>query len=372
MTYTPGINLSEDVTIKATDILDSKIIHEANFKASKGKSLTGHARDLEWGKALDSVLVVASNGSNVYHAYSGKDGNFDLIVPVAGNYDVYMEKEGFLLTSNKYKVKEQDETVFKRNNLYPEVFTMDPRFMDIFEDMCHHPATNKGLSANFFFDDDDTSKYVIYINRMTDELTYYPKVEDEWVEAVKYGIWKDTLLTNGLVTKKRFIFEEINSVGEVDKSKPYAHVHFQDDQNSGRGYAIDNNTGIMTGLGINVMPGLNPDINKQIENIIHASNIEFLSGYIRDPFMGDEFPDVSDMPDKQSYFGYNTGAKIFTPLDTILMRARFDQLHNVNSYGNHPVLNYQKLSAPIKSQLKSAVQITTPVSAIKQDNIEFQ
>jgi hypothetical protein len=209
---------------------------------------------------------------------------------------------------------------------------------------------------------------------MTDYLTYYPKVEKEWIQAVKDGIWKDTLLTDGVVTKKRFNIVEINSVSEVDKSKPFTHIYFKDDENSGRGYTIDPQTGIMDYLGISIMPGLNPDLNNQIKAINYVANIEFLSGYIRDPFDGDKFPDGSDWPDAQSYFGYNGGPDVFTPLDTILMRVRFDELLNVNAYGNHPRINFSKLPAPSEDILKSAfigIKTELDYSAIEKNKIKY-
>jgi hypothetical protein len=373
MTYTPSGLLNESITISAKDELDQSISQEIIFKATKGRAIVGHARDLEWGKPIDSVLVRAFDGQNTYYAYSDNLGNFEVLVQNEGNYDIYMNKKGFTEALNKYKVK-GDVTVFKRNNLYPEVFTRDSRFMAIFTDICHYSGTNGGLSANFFFDDDDTSTYNIYINKMTDYLTYYPKVEKEWIQAVKDGIWKDTLLTDGVVTKKRFNIVEINSVSEVDKSKPFTHIYFKDDENSGRGYTIDPQTGIMDYLGISIMPGLNPDLNNQIKAINYVANIEFLSGYIRDPFDGDKFPDGSDWPDAQSYFGYNGGPDVFTPLDTILMRVRFDELLNVNAYGNHPRINFSKLPAPSEDILKSAfigIKTELDYSAIEKNKIKY-
>ncbi|MBN2637092.1 MAG: carboxypeptidase regulatory-like domain-containing protein [Prolixibacteraceae bacterium] len=354
MTYTPNGEAVEELSVIATDADDASITHEADFNAMKGKTLQGHAREVEWGKALDSVLVVAFDGEDIYYAYSGKDGNFNIVVPGAGNYDVYMEKDGFVQASNKYRVKEQDVTVFKRNNLFQNEFTKDPRFMDIFESMCHDAATNNGLSANFFYDDDDTSKFEINQNTMKDYLVWSTEVKPEWLEAQRTGIMKDSTLTDGLLTAKRFKFVKVNSVDEIDRSVPFAHTYIDDDDLPGRTYNIESK-GIMNILSISLTPGLSGNLDDQINYIEHAANIEFLSGYIRQPFIGNDFPDGTSNPDKQSYFGYNNGAASFTPLDTMIMRARFDELLNVNKYGNHPNLNYSKLTSPLKDVITERI-----------------
>lgn len=165
-------------------------------------------------------------------------------------------------------------------------------------------------------------------------------------------------MTEGIITVKRFKFEKINHYNEMDRSEPFAYTQIHDDENSYRGYDINSKTGIMNELIMGLMPSLNPSIDKQVKNIINASNVEFLSGYIINPFHGDAFPDGTKYPDKQSLFGYDERSLVMTVLDTVLMRARFDELHNVNSYGNHPSLNYSKINEPLENIIMDRILFT--------------
>jgi hypothetical protein len=349
MQYTPNGATAEALTIIATDADDSSITSEADLNVKKGKEIQGYARDLEWNNSLDSVLAVAFDGINVYHDYSGTYGKFNIVVPQGTEkVDVYMEKDGYRTTSNKYTMKDGDVTVFKRNNMYPVEFTKIENFMEIFEDMCHRSDYNGGLSANFLPDDDDSTKVPIYISKDTEDLTWNDAVKDEWIDATIDGIWKDSLMFDEKISKNRFDIKIVNSYDDINsEDKPYIFIYYDDDENSSISRSINSSTGYIDYIFISLHPSLNPDIYAQIEHIKGDANTEFESSYIQNYFDGSKFPDGSDTPDNQSYYGYNGGSATKTALDTIVNLARGDQLQDVNPEGNHPTLNYSKITSPL-------------------------
>lgn len=353
LTYSPGDLDSEDIVITATDALDSNLSESVSFNVKKGFSVMGHIIDAEYEKNIDDVFVRITNGDTVYSAYSNLDGDFEVVLPTSGNYDIYMDKANFLPAVNKLVVADT-LTVFERNRLLPEVFTkfseyVNEHAMDYYEDMAHDRVINQGRTANF------KSIPILYL--VNDDSNVAGMVLKDHIDFIVNHFQEETdKLTQGYFNNMQI--KIVDKVQDVDGTKAFIYTIFSSGS-SGRFHFVNEETGYMDGGGITINSGVETNYEKTMRGFMN----EFISMYLTNPPEGDLIQGNTRLGDA---LVNNGPSSVWTPLDTMMIRTRLDELDLSDKYLNQ-TLNFSKLNSPTEDMLKSTGYSTIEEYFLKED-----